>query len=100
MAVALGESSVDGAAKTLIVRLGKPSWTGYLFNRVSGFEQRQIPRPKVGYRGWDAEGRFKAFYETAPNSGPTVPQTVCVGPIQYTDEGRAKNRRVEFTILE
>jgi 5-methyltetrahydropteroyltriglutamate--homocysteine methyltransferase len=72
---------------------GKPSWTGYLFNRVSGFEQRQVPRPRVGYRGWDAEDRFKAFYESAPNSGPTVPQMVCVGPIQYTDEGRAIMRR-------
>src|SRR5690606_37355654 len=42
---------------------GKPGWTNYVFSRISGFEVRPIPKPRVGFRGWDAEGRFKEFYE-------------------------------------
>ena len=36
---------------------GKPGWL-YVTNRMSGFEGRDVERPKVGFRGWDAEGRF------------------------------------------
>lgn len=71
---------------------GKPSWL-HILGRVSGFEIREVPRPRVGFQGWDAEGRFKSFYEQQRPAGPTVRQAVCVGPITYTEEGRAQLRR-------
>lgn len=73
---------------------GKSGWTDYIFDRVTGFEQRQIPRPRVGHKGWDAEGRFKEYYET-PESPRRAhsPQAVCVGPITYTEAGKAVMRR-------
>jgi 5-methyltetrahydropteroyltriglutamate--homocysteine methyltransferase len=72
---------------------GKPGWL-YITNRLSGFEARDIERPKVGFRGWDAEGRFKDFYDASPpgRSAPTR-QMVCVGPVTYTEEGKAQMRR-------
>jgi 5-methyltetrahydropteroyltriglutamate--homocysteine methyltransferase len=72
---------------------GKLGWTDYVFSRVSGFEQRDVPRPRVGHHGWDAEDRFKEFYE--PKNAPRRPsrQAVCVGPIVYTEAGKAAIRR-------
>ncbi len=72
---------------------GKSGWAGYSIGRMSGFEFRDVPRPKVGFRGWDAEGRFKDFYSGGPASGPTVRQAVCVGPVSYTAEGREAMQR-------
>jgi 5-methyltetrahydropteroyltriglutamate--homocysteine methyltransferase len=71
---------------------GKPSWL-HILTRISGFENREIPRPKVGFRGWDPEGRFKDYYAGQPPFNPTVRQAVCVGPIAYTDEGRRVMQR-------
>ncbi len=71
--------------------LGKPGWL-YVVNRLTGFEMREIERPKVGYRGWDAEGRFKDFY-TGAAGAPVTRQAVCVGPVSYTDEGRRVMQR-------
>lgn len=73
---------------------GKSGWTDYVFDRITGFEQRQILRPRVGHKGWDAEGRFREFYEPpeAPRRAQS-PQAVCVGPITYTEAGRAIMRR-------
>jgi 5-methyltetrahydropteroyltriglutamate--homocysteine methyltransferase len=75
--------------------LGKPGWL-YIVNRLTGFELRDAPRPKVGYRGWDAEGRFRDFYAATPQAGSsaaTVRQAVCVGPVSYTDEGKRQMQR-------
>ncbi len=69
---------------------GKPSWL-YIVNRLTGFEMREVPRPKVTITGWDAEGRFKDFY--AANRSRPRRQAVCVGPITYTDEGRRQMQR-------
>jgi 5-methyltetrahydropteroyltriglutamate--homocysteine methyltransferase len=73
---------------------GKPSWL-YITTRLTGFETREVPRAKVGIRGWDAEGRFKEFYDqTLPAGGAAMArQSVCVGPISYTDEGRHQMQR-------
>jgi 5-methyltetrahydropteroyltriglutamate--homocysteine methyltransferase len=76
---------------------GKPGWL-HLLTRVSGFEIREVPRPRVGLRGWDPEGRFKDFYERPvpgqpPGGGQTVRQAVCVGPIAYTAQGREQMQR-------
>jgi 5-methyltetrahydropteroyltriglutamate--homocysteine methyltransferase len=72
---------------------GKPSWL-HLLGRVSGFELHEVPRPNVGFRGWDAEGRFRDFYDQQPPQGRNVVrQAVCVGPISYTDKGRAEMTR-------
>lgn len=72
---------------------GKPGWL-YITTRLTGFEAREVERPKVGFRGWDAEGRFKDFYDSQPPGPSTrVRQMVCVGPIKYTDEGRRQMQR-------
>lgn len=72
---------------------GKSGWTGYVFSRMSGFEQREIARPKVGFRGWDAEGRFKDYYDAQTTARAPTRQSVCVGPVTYTEEGKAQMRR-------
>ncbi len=71
---------------------GKPSWL-HILTRVSGFEMREVARPKVGFRGWDPEGRFKDFYDASPFNTGNVRQAVCVGPVKYTPEGRAQMER-------
>ena len=72
--------------------LGKPSWL-HILSRISGFEVREVPRPKVGFRGWDPETRFKDFYSQPGQGGFASRQAVCVGPVEYTAEGRAQLRR-------
>jgi 5-methyltetrahydropteroyltriglutamate--homocysteine methyltransferase len=67
---------------------GKSSWTNYVLPRLSGFEVRDIAPPKVGYRGWDAVGRFKEYYESSAAGIGNMRQAVCVGPVTYTDAGR------------
>ncbi len=73
---------------------GKPGWL-YIVNRLTGFEMRDVPRPEVGFIGWDAERRFKDFYaQTTPFArSSTVRQAACVGPISYTDAGRHQMQR-------
>jgi 5-methyltetrahydropteroyltriglutamate--homocysteine methyltransferase len=75
---------------------GKSGWTGYVFRRLSGFESRTVPRRPIGFMGREREERFVEFYdETAtffPRGG-TAQRPICVGPISYTDEGRAAMRR-------
>ena len=72
---------------------GKPSWL-HILGRLTGFEMRDVERPRVGFRGWDAERRFKDFYDASPLGGRgAIRQAVCVGPISYTDAGRAQLTR-------
>jgi 5-methyltetrahydropteroyltriglutamate--homocysteine methyltransferase len=73
---------------------GKPGWL-YITTRLTGFEMREAPPAKVGIRGWDAEGRFKEFYEQSMPAGGAgrARQSVCVGPVAYTDEGRHQMQR-------
>jgi 5-methyltetrahydropteroyltriglutamate--homocysteine methyltransferase len=78
---------------------GKASWTGYSFNRLTGFELRDDP-DFMKFIGRE-RARFHEFYEqsfTAMRSRNAASrfiakQWVCVGPIAYTDEGRAAMRR-------
>ncbi len=72
---------------------GKPAWMGYSFARMTGFETRDEARPRVTYRGADAEGRFKGFYDEQYPGATYTSKNVCVGPIAYTDEGRTQMQR-------
>jgi 5-methyltetrahydropteroyltriglutamate--homocysteine methyltransferase len=77
---------------------GKASWTGYSFNRLTGFELRDDPdflkfigRERVRFRQYYEEtigGRMRSAVRSF-----VAKQWVCVGPITYTDEGRAAMRR-------
>jgi 5-methyltetrahydropteroyltriglutamate--homocysteine methyltransferase len=72
---------------------GKPSWL-HIVGRLTGFEMRDVERPRVGFRGWDAERRFKDFYDASPGGGRgAIRQAVCVGPISYSEAGRAQLTR-------
>jgi 5-methyltetrahydropteroyltriglutamate--homocysteine methyltransferase len=78
---------------------GKSAWTGYSFQRLTGFELRDDP-DFLKFIGRERI-RFKQYYEEslaamrARNSASRfiTKQWVCVGPIAYTDEGRAAMRR-------
>jgi len=70
----------------------KPSWLGYVRERVSGFEARELPRRIPGFLGAERDGRFVKFYDASPMNRP-FPSLVCVGPIAYTAEGRAAVQR-------
>jgi 5-methyltetrahydropteroyltriglutamate--homocysteine methyltransferase len=71
---------------------GKPSWLGYLQQRITGFESRTVPKRHPGFLGWDREKRFAAFYEGTPIDRD-FPRMVCVGPVTYTEAGKAAIRR-------
>lgn len=77
---------------------GKASWTGYSLNRLTGFELRDDP-DFLKFLGHDRI-RFPQYYEESmreamgrANRSSFAKPWVCVGPIQYTDQGRAAMRR-------
>jgi 5-methyltetrahydropteroyltriglutamate--homocysteine methyltransferase len=75
---------------------GKFGWTNYVIDRMSGFKQQEIPKHPVTFLGFDAEGRFKDFFDSnrpRSASGSRLKRAVCTGPITYTDEGRAAMQR-------
>lgn len=77
---------------------GKPSWSGYSSDRLTGFELREDPT-FLKFLGHDFN-RFPEFYEETLQ-GPMrnvdtsrfLRQLVCVEPIEYTDAGRAAMKR-------
>ena len=70
------------------------AWTGYIYDRITGFEVREAPTtgPAIMRRSKDRT-LYREFYESGgavmygPGSRPR--QRICVGPIEYTTEGRA-----------
>jgi len=78
--------------------LGKPAWTGYSWQRLTGFELRDDP-DFLRFIGRDRV-RFKGFWDEAireqMQGAPRVmapKQWLCTGPISYTDAGRAAMQR-------
>jgi 5-methyltetrahydropteroyltriglutamate--homocysteine methyltransferase len=82
---------------------GKPSWTGYVTQRLAGFEARPATGPGTLARSYDM-ATFDAYYEEARRKGtlwhttvaqeappPTPVEWVCSGPITYA--GHAVLRR-------
>lgn len=70
----------------------KTNWLAYFKQRCSGFETRMQPLRTPTFLGADREGRFAEFYDQAFSwfqRGQPVPHMVCVGPLEYTDSGRA-----------
>ena len=78
---------------------GKPAWTGYSYDRLTGFEMREDP-DFMKFLGHDGV-RFRSYYEESigqissrNEASRFLPQQwVCTAPIRYTDEGRAAMRR-------
>jgi 5-methyltetrahydropteroyltriglutamate--homocysteine methyltransferase len=77
---------------------GKSSWTGYLTERLGGFESQPVPEGQATLRGKDFVD-FAEFYAEAARTGTmwyrpdgrlrtrTAPvQWVCTGPISYTGQ--------------
>ena len=78
---------------------GKASWTGYSFDRLTGFEMRDDPdflkfigRERIRFRQYYEETLNALRIKTAA-SRFVAKQWVCVGPIAYTDAGRAAIER-------
>ena len=74
---------------------GKPSWTGYVNQRLAGFEVRPSSRPSIFQTSHDMR-QFSAYYAEAIQAGtlwhrsvaqeapPPAPlEYVCTGPIKY-----------------
>jgi 5-methyltetrahydropteroyltriglutamate--homocysteine methyltransferase len=77
---------------------GKSSWTGYVTERLAGFEPREMPANARGLRDKDRQD-FAAYYDQATRAGtlwympdgrlrtPASPiQWVCTTPISYTGQ--------------
>jgi 5-methyltetrahydropteroyltriglutamate--homocysteine methyltransferase len=65
------------------------SWSQYVIERLSGFEQRPIkPGANPFARGADRT-RFAEFYAEldARETPATISESICVGPIAYTGQG-------------
>lgn len=76
---------------------GKPlGWSMYALERLSGFARRPVPEgsPNPFNRGAD-RARFADFYRESetPNPVNLPEEQICVGPIAYTDAGRAQLQR-------
>jgi 5-methyltetrahydropteroyltriglutamate--homocysteine methyltransferase len=71
----------------------KINWLAYFPQRVSGFEIRMQPLRSPTFLGAERDGRFAEFYEQSMAAwfqrGQLFPHMVCVGPVKYTDAGRA-----------
>ena len=94
----VGDQVAHGVDVVSDGEFGKVSWTGDSLNRLTGFELRDDP-DFTKFLGHDRE-RFRHYYEESLGAlrnrmARTFPlkQWVCVGPIGYTDEGRAAMRR-------
>ena len=65
---------------------GKSSWSGYVLERISGFEIRQDQLKPLDWLGRDRE-RFKDFFTDNPEMPFALtgaPTQACVGPVEYT----------------
>lgn len=63
--------------------LGKSSWTGYVLERMSGFEIRRDQPQELTWLGGDRI-RFKEYMEESfPLTRTGLPTEACVGPIRY-----------------
>jgi 5-methyltetrahydropteroyltriglutamate--homocysteine methyltransferase len=66
---------------------GKSSWANYILERVGGFEIRADQLQPVDWLGRDRE-RFADFFAREwPQALTGMPAQVCVGPIEYRDDG-------------
>jgi 5-methyltetrahydropteroyltriglutamate--homocysteine methyltransferase len=77
---------------------GKLSWTQYAIPRMTGWEYRPSPPGRLGVRGREGVDRFVEFYQQSAQAQPQLRgnqgrMAVCVGPITYTEEGKAAMRR-------
>ena len=76
---------------------GKINWLSYFQQRVSGFEIRMQPLRSPTFFGAERDGRFAEFYDQSTATwfqrGQPFPHMVCVGPVKYTDAGRAALQR-------
>ena len=75
----------------------KINWLAYFPQRVSGFEIRMQPLRSPTFLGAERDGRFAEFYDQSMAAwfqrGQPFPHMVCVGPVKYTDAGRAALHR-------
>jgi 5-methyltetrahydropteroyltriglutamate--homocysteine methyltransferase len=75
---------------------GKAVWTGYSFDRMSGFEPRPAPPDAERFVGREQK-RFREYYDAMFSQMQSIRrhmrQQVCVGPIEYTAHGRAIMQR-------
>ena len=74
------------------------SWSQYALDRLSGFEQRQLPAEGNAFaQGADRE-RFAEFYEELDGKQKyaTVNEAVCVAPIAYTGQADVERDIANF----
>jgi 5-methyltetrahydropteroyltriglutamate--homocysteine methyltransferase len=98
VASVVGDQATHGIDVVSDGEFGKASWTGYSLKRLTGFDFRDDPN-FLKFLGRERL-RFKKYYEEsltgrmrAANRSFLMKQWMCVGPITYTDEGRAQMRR-------
>jgi 5-methyltetrahydropteroyltriglutamate--homocysteine methyltransferase len=66
---------------------GKSSWANYILERVSGFETRANQLQPIDWLGRDRERFADFFAQEMPAALTGMPAQVCVGPIEYKDDG-------------
>lgn len=64
---------------------GKPSWSNYILNRISGFEIRPEQKREPIWLGRDRERFQEAIAQDLPRLFQGAPTQLCVGPIAYRD---------------
>jgi len=91
----LREAIMDVVARQ--VRLGidivndgeysKSSWSSYILERLNGFEIRQNQLQPLYWLGRDRMRFAEFFAQEMPLASTGMPAEVCIGPIEYRDDG-------------
>ncbi len=99
VATVVREQSDHGVDVVSDGEFGKFMWTGYSFDRMSGFVSRDVPPGprRISVLGNEYQ-HFHEYYDESLRAmgAPAnliLKQWVCVEPIKYTDAGRALMRR-------
>jgi len=66
---------------------GKSSWSAYILERLSGFEIRPHQLQPLYWLGRDRIRFADFFAQEMPLAATGMPAEVCVGPIEYRDDG-------------
>jgi len=91
----LREAVIDVVARQVRIGLdvvndgeyGKSSWSAYMLERLSGFEIRDKQLQPLYWLGRDRVRFAEFFAQEMPDASTGMPAEVCVGPIEYRDDG-------------
>jgi 5-methyltetrahydropteroyltriglutamate--homocysteine methyltransferase len=75
---------------------GKPNWSNYILNRISGFEIRPDQLRPAVWLGRDRERFAEAVFQDFPRVAAGTVTEACIGPIKYQDHSAIDRALANF----